>query len=236
MSPIVSMRLLGHFELAVDDEPVVLPAGPQRVAAYLALRGITPRGRLAGELWPETTQERAMGCLRTAIWRVNRATHGLVVAVGGALDLDPRAEVDVRQVLVDAGALLTSAARPPARSAPPSVDLLPTWEDEWLVHDRERVRQLQLHLLEMGAQRLAEAGDYALALEWALGALRADPLRETAHRAVIAVHLAEGNLTEARRAFDACADLLSRELGVRPTPRTAQLLASGIRDVAVTVP
>lgn len=234
MSPTVSMRLLGHFVLAVGDESVALPAGPQRVAAYLALRGVTSRGRLAGELWPEATQDRAMGCLRTAIWRANRAVPGLVVATGGALDLDPRVEVDVRQVLVAAGTLLTAAAPPPPRAAPPAVELLPTWEDDWLVHDRERVRQLQLHLLETGAHRLAEAGDFALALEWALGALRADPLRETAHRAVIAVHLAEGNLTEARRAYDACADLLRRELGVLPTPRTAQLLASGVRDVSVT--
>ena len=117
----LSMRLLGSFELAVDGQPVSLSAGPQRVTAYLALRGATPRGRLAGELWPDATQDRAMGCLRTAVWRVNRATNGLVCASAGALDLDPDAEIDVRQVLVDSGALLTSAAPPPERSAPPAV-------------------------------------------------------------------------------------------------------------------
>jgi DNA-binding SARP family transcriptional activator len=230
------MRLLGHFEVRVDGGPVMLPAGPQRLAAYLALRGSTARCRLAGELWPDATQDRAMGCLRTAIWRVNQATHGLVCAAGSALDLAPHADVDVRQVLGASGALLTSATPLPTDAAPPTVELLPTWDDVWLVHDRERVRQLQLHVLEAGAERLMGAGEFGPALEWALAAVRADPLRESAHRVVIRIHVAEGNLIEARRAYDACADLLQRELGVHPSARVTQVLLAAARDVAVTVP
>src|SRR3954469_20548481 len=72
-APVV-MRLLGHFEVRVDGHVTTLSAGPQRITAYLAVRGPTTRSRLAGELWPETTQDRALGCLRTAIWRVNRVS------------------------------------------------------------------------------------------------------------------------------------------------------------------
>ena len=230
------MKLLGHFELRVGGTVVALPAGPQRVLAYLALRGTTSRCRLAGELWPDATQERAMGCLRTAIWRVNQATHGLVRASGSALDLSPQADVDVRRVIRSAGALLEAASPPPVATEPPAVELLPTWDDPWLVHDRERVRQLQLHVLEAGAERLMAAGHFGLGLDWALAAVRADPLRESAHRAVIRIHVVEGNLTEARRAYDACADLLRRELGVQPSARTRQVLLAAGRDLAVTVP
>lgn len=230
------MRLLGHFELRVDGTVVALPTGPQRVPAYLALRGTTSRCRLAGELWPDATQERAMGCLRTAIWRVNQATHGLVCVSGGALELSSHAAVDVRQVIHSSGALLEASAPPSSHAEPPAVELLPTWDDQWLVHDRERVRQLQLHVLESGADRLMAAGHFGLALEWALAAVRADPLRESAHRAVIRIHVGEGNLTEARRAYDACADLLRRELGVLPSARTRQVLLAAARDVAVTLP
>ena len=223
----MTMKLLGHFELRVGGALVALPAGPQRVLAYLALRGTTSRSRLAGELWPDATQERAMGCLRTAIWRVNQATHDLVWASGSALDLSPQAEVDVRRVIRASGALLEAAA-PPVATEPPTVELLPTWDDHWLVHDRERVRQLQLHVLEAGAERLMAAGQFGLGLDWALAAVRADPLRESAHRAVIRIHVVEGNLTEARRAYETCADLLRRELGVQPSARTCQvLLAAG---------
>ncbi|QZY28965.1 AfsR/SARP family transcriptional regulator [Nocardioides coralli] len=229
----MSIHLLGHFALTVGGTDVDLAAGPQRLAAYLALRGVTTRCRVAGELWPEATQSRAMHSLRTAIWRINQATHGLVHAAGGALDLDPAADVDVRQMLLTSTTLLTTSS-PPGRGLPPDVDLLPMWDDQWLVHDRERVRQLQLHLLEASADRLSSAGQYGLALEWALAAVRADPLRESAHRSVIRIHVAEGNLAEARRAYDTCADLLQRELGVRPSARTSGVLVSAVRDVAVT--
>lgn len=231
--PRVNIHLLGHFALTVDGGDVDLATGPQRLAAYLALRGITTRDRVAGELWPDATQSRAMHSLRTAIWRINQAAHGLVHAAGGALDLDPAADVDVRQMLLTSNTLLTTST-PPSRGLPPDVDLLPMWDDQWLVHDRERVRQLQLHLLEASADRLRAVGQYGLALEWALAAVRADPLRESAHRTVIRIHVAEGNLVEARRSFDACADLLHRELGVRPSTRTSSVLVAAVRDVAVT--
>ena len=221
-APRVSVRLLGHFELRLAGDVVDLATGPQRLAAYLALRGVTPRGRVAGELWPEATQGRAMGCLRTAIWRANQATVGLVCASGSALDLDHGSEVDVRRTL--AASLLADGSAPTLRTPPPAVELLPTWEDDWLVHDRERLRQLQLHRLEAGADHLRTRGEFGLALEWALAAVRADPLRESAHRTVISIHLAEGNLAEARRVYVSCAALFDRELGVRPSTLTSDLL------------
>ena len=231
----MAMKLLGHFELRVGGAVVALPAGPQRVLAYLALRGTTSRSRLAGELWPDATHERAMGCLRTAIWRVNPATHGLVWASGSALDLSPHAEVDVRRVIRASGALLEAAVPPAVATEPPAVELLPTWDDHWLVHDRERVRQLQLHALEAGSQRLMAAGRFGLGLDWALAAVRADPLRESAHRAVIRIHVAEGNITEARRAYDTCADLLRSELGVQPSARTREVLLAANLGLEMTM-
>jgi DNA-binding SARP family transcriptional activator len=222
-APRVGVRLLGHFEVNVDGVVVDLSTGPQRLVAYVALRGVSARDRVAGELWPETSQRRAMGCLRTAIWRANQATRGAIHAFRGELDLDPGAEVDVRLALAASGSLL--AGSPLTLGAvPPAVDLLPTWDDHWLVHDRERVRQLQLHVLEAGAEHLRAAGDFGLALEWALAAVRADPLRESAQRSVISIHVAEGNIAEARRVYGACADLFRQELGVRPSARTSQLL------------
>jgi DNA-binding SARP family transcriptional activator len=232
-APAVLVRVLDRFELSVDGRPVLLARGSQRLAAYLAIRGATARGRVAGELWPDTSQAQAMSSLRTAVWRTNRATVGLVSAVGDILDLQARAEVDVRQVLRSAGGLLITPTSP-ARAAPPPVELLPSWDDEWLVHDRERVRQLQLHALEAGAQRLLGEGAFGLALDWAYAAVRAEPLRESAHRMVVAIHLAEGNITEARRAYDGCADLLQRELGVRPSVRTEELMLSAGGDRVVT--
>jgi DNA-binding SARP family transcriptional activator len=48
-------------------------------------------------------------------------------------------------------------------------------------------------------------------------ATSAEPLRESAQRVLIKAHIAEGNLTEARRSYRAYHDLMHRELGVVPS-------------------
>jgi DNA-binding SARP family transcriptional activator len=209
----VAVVLLGGFRILLGGREVPLPEGPQRVVAALALSGRMSRSRLAGTLWPEADERRALARLRTAIWRVNQAVPGLVLASVTAVELDPRAEVDACRPPQDE----RWAAESPAR-------LLPDWDEDWLVTERERLHQLRLHSLEALAGRLAGEGQFGLAVETALAALRGDPTRESAYRTLMRVHLAEGNLSEARRAYRRCEIVLSRELGVEPDRSTAELL------------
>jgi len=227
----VSLTLLGGFVLRVGPDPVELPAGAQRLVALLALRGRTGRSRLAGMLWPETMEHRALASLRTGIWRVNQAAGQLINATNGTVDLTTGVAVDVRRIVEHSRVVLMGAADDSLDHANAALDsdgdgeLLPDWDDEWLEADRERLRQIRLHLLEASALGLAEIGRYGLALEAALAALRMDDARESAHRALIRVHLAEGNVSEARRAFERCRIVLVRDVGVEPSPATARLLA-----------
>lgn len=233
------IQLFGSFRLSVDSEPVPLALGVQRLLAALALRERMSRVRLAAMLWPETTQRQGQANVRKAFWRLHCAVpgHVLVVGVGRDLQLVPAvvSDVDVLVAAVRGRAPAGVASGggpvglPPAPELddlvhPEAVDLLPDWDDTWLEADRERLRQLRLHVLEEWAARLTEVGDYGLALEVALCALRTDVLRESAHRAVINVHRAEGNVQEARRAFATCSAVLSREIGVAPSPATAALV------------
>ena len=222
----MTVRLLGEFEVCLGGDPVPLPTSAQRLVAMLSLRRRSARGMLAGWLWPETTQSLAMGRLRTTIWRVNRTAPGLVECTTGGIDVAGWAEIDVRRLVDDARALLLGAAGASGAEdlATCAAELLPDWDDEWLTEDREWLRQLRLHTLEKRAEELTKAGSYGLALDWALAAVRADPLRESAHRAVIRVHVAEGNLAEARRAYARCSQVLARELGVRPTRKAVAAL------------
>ena len=224
----ICLTLLGGFALRVGPENVELPAGAQRLVALLALRGRMSRGRLAGTLWPETTEHRALASLRTGIWRVNQSADRLVATTGGTVDLGAGVDVDVRRLVGAALSTMKAAATGSIDGALAVVDdegeLLPDWDDEWLPADRERLRQLRLHVLEAVADRLALAGQFGLALEAALAALRVDLLRESAHRAVIRIHLAEGNVAEARRAFEHCRQVLVREVGVEPSPAVTSML------------
>lgn len=221
------VTLLGGFRLTVDDRPVGVPASTQRIISLLALRGRSGRSRLAGSLWPETTEARALASLRTAIWRANQVSPGLVESAHDTVDLTGDVQVDVTDLIRTAHEVLdgrgTVSLDAPGLTQV-EADLLPDWNDEWLVVDRERLRQLRLHVLEALAVQLARQGMFGMALEAALAALCADALRESAHRTVIRIHLAEGNVAEAVQAYRQCCAVLSREFGMAPSPETSQLV------------
>ena len=230
--------LLDGFQVSVDGvrggtAVPWLPHGVQRLIAHLSLSGRPACGAVAGQLWPDVPEAQAHGSLRTTLWRVRRAVPGLVVVSGGTVALAAGVRVDVREFVGWAHAVLDPARgldRIDAAAAVGAGTLLPGWDDDWVQLERERLRQLRLHALEVLADRLALAGRYGEALEAAHGAARDEPLRESAQRAIIRVHLAEGNRAEAMRAYDDFRDQLLRELGVPPTRRMQELVRPARRE------
>jgi SARP family transcriptional regulator, regulator of embCAB operon len=105
-----------------------------------------------------------------------------------------------------------------------SADLLPDWYEDWALIEAEDWRQLRLHALDALTERLIAQGRYADATSAALAAVKAEPLRETSHAALIRVHLAEGNRAEALAAFERYRALLQAELGVAPSTRLQALI------------
>jgi DNA-binding SARP family transcriptional activator len=183
---------------------------------------------VAGTLWLDSTDDRAGASLRSSLWRLNRPGHVLVDATGTHLCLASAVDVDLRRAFALARRLLDGTADHEdldAGEAALGGELLPDWYDDWLVFERERFRQVSLHALEALAERLVRAGEVARALEAALSAVRAEPLRESAHRVLIRVHLAEGNRGEAVRQYELCRRLLRERLGVEPTEQLDRLLA-----------
>ncbi len=96
-------------------------------------------------------------------------------------------------------------------------DLLPGWYDDWVIFERERLRQRMLHALEVLSCRLRATGRYGEAVKAAMDAVAVEPLRESAQRVLAEAHIAEGNYIEARRTFMTYRDLTRRELGVEPS-------------------
>jgi DNA-binding SARP family transcriptional activator len=224
----VVLSLLNAFELRCDDLPVTLPPSAQRLVAFVALHDHPlQRVYVAGTLWIDASDARAGASLRSSLWRLNRAGHVVVEASSTHLRLAADVDVDVRHALGVAHRLLDGSADAADLESGEAVlrgELLPDWYDEWLVFERERVRQVSLHALEALAERFVSVGELARALEAALSAVRSEPLRESAHRALIRVHLAEGNRAEALRQYDLCRSLLRDRLGVEPSPQLDELL------------
>jgi len=106
-----------------------------------------------------------------------------------------------------------------------SADVLPDWYEDWVLVEAEEWRQLRLHALEALSDRLLSDTRFGEAIGAALAAVRAEPLRESARAAVIRVHLAEGNQSDAVAEYERYRSVLKDELDLEPTPRLRDLLA-----------
>jgi DNA-binding SARP family transcriptional activator len=212
--------LLAGFELGSSAGPIHLPVSAQRVVAFLALheRPLT-RAFIAGSLWPEVSDERALACLRSALWRGRRTGIVTVDATADRLQLATGVGIDVAELMADARRLDAGLSVDHPRSLIEGFqwDLLPDWYDDWVAGWRERWRQVRLHALESLATLLAGQGAFALAVAAAMAAVDTEPLRESAHRTLISVHLAEGNAYEAVRQYESCSRLLRDELNAEPS-------------------
>lgn len=223
------LTLLGGFSLHAELGKVPLGSSPQRVVALLALHGSAlRRGYVAGLLWGDSTEARASGCLRSALWKLRVSDLGVVRTHGDSLALSPDVDVDVRQVTNLARAVIvgnfgeeTFALVDSCYSA----ELLPGWHDDWVLSARERHRQLILHALELLCEHLTTAGRFGAAVLAGLTAVDREPLRESAHRALMKVHLAEGNAGEAIRRYQQYEAIAARDLGVGPSTMMRSLLS-----------
>jgi DNA-binding SARP family transcriptional activator len=218
------------FELTSDGCRVVLPSSTQRLVAYLALHDRpVPRSHIGRTLFGDCSEERVSGNVRTILWRLRRTRCELVEVLADSLAVSDQVVVDVH--------LLAATARRLARTRDPvngadldelasGGELLPGWHEDWVVAERERTRQTWLQALETAAERLTSAGCHADAVVAAMAAVKSEPLRETAHRALIAAHMAAGNRGEAVRQYQRYAKIIRRELGLEPAPELAAALGA----------
>jgi DNA-binding SARP family transcriptional activator len=228
--PAIELRLLNGFQLRSAGAAVDLPSSAERLLAYLAIQdGPVRRFQASSTLWIDATDEHAAASLRSALWRLRQPGHPLVASTATHVGLAPAVIVDLTGSTSLARALVTGRAcgdLPGDPVAALDTDVLPGWyDDDWVVFCRERWRQLRLHALEALAVLLAGAGRYGEAVDAAYAAVRVEPLRESAHRALIAVHLAEGNHSEAIREYRAYCRMLRDELDVAPSPHLSALVA-----------
>ncbi|MFB7051940.1 AfsR/SARP family transcriptional regulator [Streptomyces vinaceus] len=234
-----ALHLLGGPRVIHQGRWLDVPEGGKRLLAFVALNGgRVERRHAAGTLWPTGDDLRAAGNLRSALWRLKAAGIDLLDSDKCSLSVREHTEVDLYVLYGWAARLIGGTATAQDLSAlkwrTDALDLLPGWYDDWVLLERERVRQRLLHALEALSRELARVGRHAEAVESALLAVSAEPLRESAQRALIEAHLAEGNLIEAMRAYDTYRALVKRELGVEPGCELSGLIRNFCRAATRT--
>jgi DNA-binding SARP family transcriptional activator len=223
------LHLFGGPFITCGRQRLEIPEGSKRLLAFVALHnGRIERRYAAGALWPNGDDVRAAGNLRSALWRLNLTGIRVLSGDKHGLAICDDVSVDVDVITAWANRLIAGSASHDDLIVMPwgidAFDLLPGWYDDWVLIEREHIRQRILHALEALSHRLIQSKRCAEAVEAAMIAVSAEPLRESAQRVLIEAHLAEGNWVEGHRSFEVYRDLLARELGTRPGPELTAMM------------
>jgi predicted ATPase/DNA-binding SARP family transcriptional activator len=229
------LELLGAPQITRGGSPIAgfVSAKAPALLIYLAVTARPhTRAALAGLLWGELPEPDARMNLRNAIANLRRLVGPHLIITRETLAFDRSAPywLDVELFQANLQPPDPDLGRLRAAAALYKGDLLegfyvrdaPAFE-EWLLAERERLRQLALHALHALAARLTERGEYAAALDVATQLLARDPLREEAHRQVMWLLARSGRRDAALVQYDTCRHILDQELGVEPDAETTAL-------------
>lgn len=258
MGPILRIHLLGEFSLSYADVPLTTINTPrlQSLLTYLVLHRAQRHHRsvLAGLLDPDVPESHARHALSHAIWQLRRNLPDLIESDRDSVGLSPQTPLWVDALEFErltalhlkevAEALSASTAATACADLHQAIqlyrgDLLEGLYDDWLLVERERLRELYLQALECLTQLEKSAGHYPSALEAALILTQADPWRGSAQRQVMQLYFCLGRPEAALEQFEIYRRTLCTELGMEPEPETlalAHAIASRTADAVVHLP
>lgn len=240
----LQVRLLGQFDIRADGKPISIPSrAGQSLFAYLILNASTPyrREKLAGLIWPDTSDENARRNLRQELWRIRRALANVqstqveyILAQEISLAFNAQADywLDV-----------TALEQPPAAEESSSDlasrltlyrgELLPGFYDDWAVLERDRLHGVFEHRMQKLMQCLIREQRWTSVLEWCERWIAFGQTPEPAYRALMVAFAALGDKAKVVATFERCKAALEKELGVEAAEETQALCDQLTRGDAV---
>ena len=244
------INLLGGFRVAGPHAENLLLLDRKKTRALLAVLALDPgrmvsRARLTALLWPEQSEYIARHGLRQCLLDLRHAlAKGKVEAIraeGDVIGLEPS------RVVVDVARFERLAGQGNAAALKEAMglyhgDLLEgfTVDEEpfeaWLHVEREQLRSraveaLRKLLAEHVREKIIDA-----AVHVAVRLLTFEPFDEAAHRTLMRLYAESGRRSTALRQYEACVELLSRELGVEPEAETRDLYRRLVAERSTKTP
>ena len=234
------VSLLGE-QAVTGDRPGSVRVRSTRAVALIAFLvthagSPQPRPRIAGLLWPESTDAQALTNLR-------RELHHLRQVLGDepSLVVTPRdlcwhdtntCRVDVRIFDVERTAALAAAAAEDsdgvllhaARAiAEYRGDLLPGVYEDWLLEARSEIERQCVGLCDLLCKARARRGDLTGAIDAARRRIQLQPLEEVGYRTLMQLQADLDDRAGAVSTYHHCASVLEHELGVVPDAATRKV-------------
>lgn len=222
--------LFGTFELRRADTSITLSTRKtQALFAYIALYPEAhSREKLAALFWADSTDESARHSLSVALDQMRRhINRDLFLTDRTTVQWNPDVPlwIDVDELRNWRQAPQESDSRLRDRIALYRGELLADMYDDWILRERERLRNTYLDALDALVEMLRARSDYAGAIEFALRVLQTDTANERAHQHLMFCYAMLGEREKAFDQYDACVRSLEEELGVAPSDETKTLLS-----------
>jgi predicted ATPase/DNA-binding SARP family transcriptional activator len=250
--PALHLRLLGDFSLIYNGQPVTTLSTMRlrSLLTYLALHRDVAQQRqhIAFLFWPETSEAQARNNLRQLLHQLRQAlpagqqllaadTHTLHWRPAMPFSLDV---AEFEQALADADEAARSDDQRALRAALERADslyrgeLLPGCYDEWILPERERLRQSYRQALEQLLALFERQNEHALAIRAAQRLLALDPLSEDVYRRLMRLFMLKNDRASALHVYHTCVTTLQREMGIDPDPATREVYERLLRQETLT--
>ena len=227
----LEVRLLGEFEVLRDGRRITIPTrNAQSLFAYLVLNAgkAHRRERLAGLLWPDSSEENARSNLRHELWRLRKAleTEGescfLIDDLTIAFNSPSEYMLDVHRLESTSLERNTADGLIEALSAYQG-ELLPGFYDEWIFAERNRLSVLFETKITRLLEILQSEGRWTEMLEWGSRWAGMGGWPEPAYRALISAYANTGDISKAITTYERFTQALQKELGMKPSEQTQSL-------------
>lgn len=249
----LTLRVLGELQVSIDDVPIQSFESDKvrALLAYLAVvadRAHT-REELIGLLWPDFTEETARHNLRQALFNLrlvlgdHMAKPPYLLISRHSIQFNRESDywLDLAQLNETFEAWeknRNQAITDPSIFIPRLEEMVDLYRGEflqhfyiadstafedWIVLNRETLRQQMMEALACLANALELRGEFQTARRYAARQLELDPWREEAHYQLMRLLAFDGQRSAALAQYETCKKILAEELGVEPSGTTRDL-------------
>ncbi len=241
MSPRLDLRFLGTPQLSLDNSLITVER--RKAVALLAYLAVNPlmhsRESLSALLWPEFEQSKAFTNLRHSLWEIQQIVgEGWLDTSRDKIGLNSQANIwlDVNEFrslrqksrqLTDIHARilpLVDSARLYRNHFLTGFSLKDAFPfNEWAFAESEELRRDLAAALNTLSDDYIALGEAEKAIPHARRLITLDPLNEASHRKLMEVYIQAGQHSAALKQYQACEQILRKELGLDPQPETLTL-------------
>lgn len=238
--PQLEVRLFGQPDVHVAGAPIKFAKRSTTLAmlAQLVLCRGRPLSResLAFTLFPDSDEASALAELRRYLYRANKALPERNAEPWIMSDADTVRWNGEAEALVDVFEFEKLASDTATQQQAVELytgDLLENVYEDWVIAERERLRDRYIALLDELIDRLRAERNFNVAIGYAKRILSSDPWREDALRSLVALRYESGDTAGALAEYDRFARRLRDELAIGPMPETVAVRQSILRQEAI---